>query len=629
MSPRWESTVDIISLGNDIPTGILFCTLIISHNIHKALSLSTTYKDLNMIMNSYDSIFSYILEDPQGNGLQYNKEIDNAIIHQLSSSFSIISGELKTRTEKMLGKSISFTTFIAHIDRLRNVRIVNKQDQGRGGKVSYSLTERARKLIKLKLLGVDNIDKIKLHLKIYEKILLYEFFHAPIRIISSEQEFDKLLSRLNKTKADVKWAITSTGNNYDSVELVYGNISGNGRPVDEPLPKMSSPAFPSTAVKEYWQRRGGKKTVLAEIEFICHPIPNNIDFWITKREYWQINKNSKHKKYATEYRFTLPGVSIEEFLENDSMDLGFDRSYIEESFNLLEQIGLIKPIYVFQDETRFKIMDNLRELITALNDLCQVELNLLLYKWKHFDEPSHQEKKRWQWLLSEKEANRIFRDVEMERCENRKRMRECKNVEEYHGFLMKDITQFQQWSIDDMFNKYKIEREQEKRQQEKREQEKKKQSGKRWIRTKKIRGTKKELKDDIIKYRVYHREKLNTYLEYLPANLEEEGVEHFKMLFSKTIEEYPFLHDILKNICPKAFEPDNKELQSTIIKNEEEKDIGTEIIALRLNALDMKNAYDVKNKKEIPYKEYTFYDRITKRTEKIKIPDLTNLHIKQ
>jgi hypothetical protein len=217
----------------------------------------------------------------------------------------------------------------------------------------------------------------------------------------------------------------------------------------------------------------------------------------------------------------------------------------------------------------------------------------------------------------------------MERCENRKRMRECKNVEEYHGFLMKDITQFQQWSIDDMFNKYKIEREQEKRQQEKREQEKKKQSGKRWIRTKKIRGTKKELKDDIIKYRVYHREKLNTYLEYLPANLEEEGVEHFKMLFSKTIEEYPFLHDILKNICPKAFEPDNKELQSTIIKNEEEKDIGTEIIALRLNALDMKNAYDVKNKKEIPYKEYTFYDRITKRTEKIKIPDLTNLHIKQ
>jgi hypothetical protein len=125
-----------------------------------------------------------------------------------------------------------------------------------------------------------------------------------------------------------------------------------------------------------------------------------------------------------------------------------------------------------------------------------------------------------------------------------------------------------------------------------------------WIRSRKIRGTEKELKSDKIKYNHYLKKKYEAELEYLRVNFEDEGIEHLKMFYNDTIQRYPFLQGVIKGICPKAFEPAN-ELQSAIIHQYETREIGNETLAARLNALDLKNCYDYKNKKKIPYEEPT------------------------
>ena len=65
-----------------------------------------------------------------------------------------------------------------------------------------------------------------------------------------------------------------------------------------------------------------QRTAFEEVEFICHPVHDHIDICIIKTEYWEINKNSKHKKYDVDYRLELPGVAINEFLDNNFIGSG-------------------------------------------------------------------------------------------------------------------------------------------------------------------------------------------------------------------------------------------------------------------------------------------------------------------
>jgi hypothetical protein len=155
------------------------------------------------------------------------------------------------------------------------------------------------------------------------------------------------------------------------------------------------------------------------------------------------------------------------------------------------------------------------------------------------------------------------------------------------------------WPYNGIFYDYVKERDDGK---EERAREKK-ETG-RMNRTEKIGRAKKELKDDIIKYEQYLRKRLDFQLERLPINFENEGIEHLKMWYRNTIDKYPFLEGIIKEVCPKAFEPDNKELQSAIIHQQMQRDLGSEIIAGELKAIDFENAYNRKNRKKIPYQEY-------------------------
>ena len=203
---------------------------------------------------------------------------------------------------------------------------------------------------------------------------------------------------------------------------------------------------------------------------------------------------------------------------------------------------------------------NLRSLMSVLKALYDQELLVSSGKWKLFEEPTNEEKKRWTWLIGEKESRKFFNELEIERHENRKEMRQSEDVLDYHirlnNICKKEFYSpvYGPWPYDTIYDEFKLRRQEEKKQQEKREQERRIKTGKRWSRTKKKGETKKELKEDILKYEQYLRKKLESQLEKLPINLENEGIEDFRIMFSNTVQKYPFLRGIMKHICPRFFD---------------------------------------------------------------------------
>jgi DNA-binding transcriptional ArsR family regulator len=115
--------------------------------------------------------------------LQYNNNIDNAIVNELNIMSSVSYLELKRRIEELLNRTISFDTYNVHLRKMLKENILNKQDDGKRGKhVFYSLTEEAKKQIQLNLLGV-NPEQI-IFRRIYEKL-------------------DRLLLEINATRNDL------------------------------------------------------------------------------------------------------------------------------------------------------------------------------------------------------------------------------------------------------------------------------------------------------------------------------------------------------------------------------------------------------------------------------------------
>lgn len=109
-------------------------------------------------------------------------------------------------------------------------------------------------------------------------------------------------------------------------------------------------------------------------------------------------------------------------------------------------------------------------------------------------------------------------------------MKQCKNIEEYHKFLNNTCPVYGPSPHRSMLDDFK--RQEEEKKKEKRNQE----------------------KEDILKYEQYLRKKLETQRERLSINLENEGIQDFGIMFSNTLQKYPFLQGIMKHICPRFFE---------------------------------------------------------------------------
>lgn len=345
--------------------------------------------------------------------MQYDKNIDQVIINELGQYEHLGYLELKKRVEKSLNRTISFDTYNVHLKQMLKENTLSKQDNRERGKpVFYSLTEKAKKQNHLNLLGIN--PKQILFRRIYEKVFFYEIFHTPLNIISSEQELDAFLSEVNATRNDL-----------DGIHIDHDL---------EFAKKREEISFADTKTI-YTMKESGVR--------------------ITKTDYWEANKYTKNK-YATEYTFTLPGISISEFMDNDDLlSAKFQRDDVEEGFSILIKNGLIKPALVFRGETRYIIADErLRSLTQDLRLAHNMEWWLLKHKWKHFSEPTQEEQQRMNWLIGEEEMKTIFRDAEMSRFEDKELRRgklifkfapngQSKRRQEYMHYLNQELLKYE------------------------------------------------------------------------------------------------------------------------------------------------------------------------------------------
>jgi predicted HTH transcriptional regulator len=148
MSPLSLSIFFIISLGKEIPTAIEDCITIVLLRFINRLAYSSESKIINMSKTSNSGRYQNLYRSPsQLNGLKYDIDIDRAIINQLAESESLSSGKLKERIEMVLTRAINDKTYFNHLRKLVDKKILNKQDDGKRGKVSvyYSLTEEAKR----------------------------------------------------------------------------------------------------------------------------------------------------------------------------------------------------------------------------------------------------------------------------------------------------------------------------------------------------------------------------------------------------------------------------------------------------------------------------------------------------
>lgn len=210
----------------------------------------------------------------------------------------------------------SKTLFSQHLAQMVKDNIVKREEQQETKHkikaVNYSLTDCAKKRDKLKILRMD--EKQALLMKIYERFLYEAFFKQP-RIISSEQELDRFLSKFNLKSKDIVWTRGYGEENMAVNHLIYGY--GHSLPSESERQKLAY---------EYWkERQEEESTVLEEIEFCTYLKAGNhnppaIDpnyferkLLITKTDYWEINKYSENIKYATDYQYSIEGFTKEEF----------------------------------------------------------------------------------------------------------------------------------------------------------------------------------------------------------------------------------------------------------------------------------------------------------------------------
>ena len=217
-------------------------------------------------------------------GLQYDIEVDRAIFQELNVQESLSSNQLKKR---VLGrKKVADSVYYDHVNKLVSKNDLEKKDTKERGRQSvfYSLNKEAKRAWKLNIHRIN--AECDLFRQVYERLFFYEFQGTPA-IIISEQDFDKLLqSEFNTTKD----------------ELVWSRIHHDNELIDEELYKTYSDTRfgkkhrknHNKEMQAYWKE--SKQTVaFEEVEFICQPLKDDLDIWIIKTEYWELNKNSHHK----------------------------------------------------------------------------------------------------------------------------------------------------------------------------------------------------------------------------------------------------------------------------------------------------------------------------------------------
>jgi hypothetical protein len=327
----------------------------------------------------------------------------------------------------------SRTDFSNHIRKMVEDNELQKiQDRSSKLKIKpelYSLTGDAKKRRHLNLLGVGN--EHERFRKIYEKLFFWEFFHTRPIPIASKQKMNEIITTLKQKLdpsqiCDLGWGqVTDVSNDFLRYEVG------------------------SKDYDEYWNYEKKPEMIVQYIDNLYH-VTVRPELFFTKREYWEATKHSKKMLFA-KHILNLPGVSEEEFLiyNNRFSDVKFTVQDIEKAFLMLKQNGLIKPHLVFENRIRYVMTkDDLLKLIKEISQIFESELILLMFRWRYFEKPTEEEKKRLRWMLGETYARQIIQSAENAMYENKKALRASRDINEYCEFLRRDLSGFPTWAVD-------------------------------------------------------------------------------------------------------------------------------------------------------------------------------------
>jgi hypothetical protein len=402
----------------------------------------------------------------------------------------------------------SKTDFSNHIKKMIEDNELHKtQDESSKLKIKpqyYSLTDDAKKRRHINLLGAGN--EHERFRKIYEKLFFWEFFHTRPIPIPLEQKVHETISKLKQ-------------------QLPAGRVSdlGWGKATDVSNDFLRYRAG-SRRYLEYWNNEEKPEMIIQHIDNIYHITPTP-EIFFTKREYWQATKHSK-KMLFVKYILSLPGVSKEEFLtyNNNSSEVKFTDQEIEKALQLLKESGLIKPYFVYENEIRYVTTnDDLSELIREISQIFEQELRLLMFRWRYFEKPTEEEKKRLRWMLGEKYAKSIIQSAEIAMYENKKALRKSKDINEYCEFLRRDLSGLPTWAAD----------------------------GEIFLDTHGFvhKNKDKNIKDvvkEVHGFYEFRRERQR----WLESDLID-GIKDIKKIYERTVQEYAYLfHHVLTMVCP-------------------------------------------------------------------------------
>jgi hypothetical protein len=296
----------------------------------------------------------------------------------------------------------------------------------------YSLTDAAKKRRHLNLLGMGD-EQIRFRM-IYEKLFFWEYFHTRPIPIPSVQRLEEVLNQIrqglpaSQILSTLGWGqVTDLYNDFLRYEVG------------------------SREYQEYWneKEKEGLLMIVQHIDNLYH-VTTSPEIFFTKREYWEASKYSK-KLLLAKYILNLPGVSKEEFLtyHNKFSELKFTDEEIDRAFLLLKESGIIRPHIVLENEVRYILTDNeLQELIKNISHFFEHEIILLILKWRYFEKPTEEEKKRLIWIFGKEYGKRIIQRAEICMYDNKRAIKRCQNVNEYCEYLRQDLKGFPTWAVE-------------------------------------------------------------------------------------------------------------------------------------------------------------------------------------
>jgi hypothetical protein len=302
--------------------------------------------------------------------LRWDYTIDQAIKTTLLKNQEIGFLDLKSKTDKHLRRTISFETFNSHLKRMANQKIINKQDNGRGKTVLYSLSRIARRKEELNLL--NSADEANLSFKrIYEKIFFYEAYHRPLILLRSTDDFRKLLSDLNISETE----LVERSHKWDT--------------------------------RRWMNENTGKPRCVEHYRYTLYFTNSLEGLRIRKVENWTIDLEIDQTWRDYYYECWLPGVSVKDFMSYDFWGLKPKLQDVIRSFSLLEKYGIIKKIMIngSKHEIRYTLVDErLRKLSYELESAHSMEWDYLQHKWLYSRLPNRPEFERLIMLLGKENA---------------------------------------------------------------------------------------------------------------------------------------------------------------------------------------------------------------------------------